>query len=485
MTTFLLKFRNIFVFIICSFGLAIILLAAVYILNFTSEIDLEKSFAYECGFQPFSETSYPFEVQFAVIAIMFLLFDIEVLYLFRIIQSLYFLYTIDIVIIIKLFLPKIRIKVLEIKTHININMSFYYKIIFITLVIFMLSKNIENNTAQYALNLIPFIVTTKSKNINYKENLIYCLILLVLAIIPVLNSTLPFFISMLVAALIFSKPLSTFFKLKFLQKILFNILVFLHRVGFVSFVFHFFAYFFNNDLYVFKKRIIILNLIIILHAGVSRYYFINKNLNVYIFILLVIGFIAIYIRFCINMYIFINTAVTFFEENASDFNRGTPKSSSFFTKLFNFNYHRHYHKHVPLPPEKIAFSTKLAIAASVGTCLLGAAGVYKQHEANEQAAKALEQARISNEQAAKALEEARISNEHAAKALAQHQQEIQELQRQNDLEALSQGLLNKDYFCKKYPGSCNANRAQELAEAMAASKKAGMPGIKTTLKENN
>lgn len=99
MTIFLTEYRNIFIFIICSFVLAIVLLAAVYILSFTSKVDLEKSSAYECGFQPFSETSYPFEVQFAVIAIMFLLFDIEVLYLFPLISSLYTLLSLDVIII--------------------------------------------------------------------------------------------------------------------------------------------------------------------------------------------------------------------------------------------------------------------------------------------------------------------------------------------------------------------------------------------------
>lgn len=100
MTTFFAEYLNIFIFIVCSFVLSLILLAAVYIMSFTSKVDLEKSSAYECGFQPFSETSYPFEVQFAVIAIMFLLFDIEVLYLFPLISSLYTLLTVDVVIIL-------------------------------------------------------------------------------------------------------------------------------------------------------------------------------------------------------------------------------------------------------------------------------------------------------------------------------------------------------------------------------------------------
>jgi len=104
MTTFFLEYRNIFIFILCSFVLAIVLLIAVYILSFTSKVDLEKSSAYECGFQPFSETSYPFEVQFAVIAIMFLLFDIEVLYLFPLVSSLYSLFTLDIIIILSFYI---------------------------------------------------------------------------------------------------------------------------------------------------------------------------------------------------------------------------------------------------------------------------------------------------------------------------------------------------------------------------------------------
>ena len=126
MTAFFLEYRNIFIFILCSFVLAIVLLVAVYVLSFTSKIDLEKSSAYECGFQPFSETSYPFEVQFAVIAIMFLLFDIEVLYLFPLVSSLYSLLTLDVFIILGFYvllliglLYEISRKVLDFQTSAN------------------------------------------------------------------------------------------------------------------------------------------------------------------------------------------------------------------------------------------------------------------------------------------------------------------------------------------------------------------------------
>src|ERR1700759_5776509 len=75
-------------FLAMSLALASILLVVVYLLSFTSKVDFEKSSAYECGFQPFSETNYPFEVQFALIAILFLLFDIEILYLYPLCTSI-------------------------------------------------------------------------------------------------------------------------------------------------------------------------------------------------------------------------------------------------------------------------------------------------------------------------------------------------------------------------------------------------------------
>jgi len=88
MTEYLNEFIQIAYFIGLSFILAFILLGAVYIISFTSKIDFEKSSAYECGFQPFSETSFPFQVQFALIGILFLLFDIEILYLYPICTSI-------------------------------------------------------------------------------------------------------------------------------------------------------------------------------------------------------------------------------------------------------------------------------------------------------------------------------------------------------------------------------------------------------------
>jgi NADH-quinone oxidoreductase subunit A len=104
MTFFTLELMNILTFIITSAILSLILFAAVYVMSFTSKVEFEKSSAYECGFAPFSETSYPFEVQFALIAIMFLLFDIEVLYLYPLVTSILMISFLDFIGIIIFFI---------------------------------------------------------------------------------------------------------------------------------------------------------------------------------------------------------------------------------------------------------------------------------------------------------------------------------------------------------------------------------------------
>jgi len=45
-------------------------------------MDLEKNTAYECGFDPFGQARSPFDIGFYLVAILFLVFDIEVAYLF-------------------------------------------------------------------------------------------------------------------------------------------------------------------------------------------------------------------------------------------------------------------------------------------------------------------------------------------------------------------------------------------------------------------
>lgn len=51
--------------------------------------DSEKISAYECGFEPFEDARNKFDVRFYIIAILFIIFDVEVVYLFPWSVSLY------------------------------------------------------------------------------------------------------------------------------------------------------------------------------------------------------------------------------------------------------------------------------------------------------------------------------------------------------------------------------------------------------------
>jgi NADH:ubiquinone oxidoreductase subunit 3 (subunit A) len=45
-------------------------------------MDLEKMSAYECGFDPFEESIGRFDIKFYLVAILFLIFDLEIIFLF-------------------------------------------------------------------------------------------------------------------------------------------------------------------------------------------------------------------------------------------------------------------------------------------------------------------------------------------------------------------------------------------------------------------
>ena len=47
-----------------------------------SNPDTEKNSAYECGFEPFESARLKFDVRFYLVAILFVIFDLEVAFLF-------------------------------------------------------------------------------------------------------------------------------------------------------------------------------------------------------------------------------------------------------------------------------------------------------------------------------------------------------------------------------------------------------------------
>jgi len=78
---FLKDYLSILIFLFIALGLSI----GFLVLNFVfspSNPDAEKLSAYECGFEPFSDSRIEFDVRFYLVAILFIIFDLEIAFLF-------------------------------------------------------------------------------------------------------------------------------------------------------------------------------------------------------------------------------------------------------------------------------------------------------------------------------------------------------------------------------------------------------------------
>ena len=75
------EYYLLFIFLTVSLILACIIFFLSYFLSSRS-IDKEKISAYECGFNPFEDARNQFDVRFYLVAILFIIFDLEVSFLF-------------------------------------------------------------------------------------------------------------------------------------------------------------------------------------------------------------------------------------------------------------------------------------------------------------------------------------------------------------------------------------------------------------------
>lgn len=75
------EYKSILIFLIVSISLAGIILLASYTLVLQKG-DLEKLSPYECGFSPFQDARQEFDVKFYLVAILFIIFDLEISFLF-------------------------------------------------------------------------------------------------------------------------------------------------------------------------------------------------------------------------------------------------------------------------------------------------------------------------------------------------------------------------------------------------------------------
>ncbi len=75
------EYLPILIFLVIAIGLAVIMVAASLIVG-TQRPDSEKLSAYECGFEAFDDSRRQFDVRFYLVAILFIIFDLEVAFLF-------------------------------------------------------------------------------------------------------------------------------------------------------------------------------------------------------------------------------------------------------------------------------------------------------------------------------------------------------------------------------------------------------------------
>ena len=81
MTGLLADYLPLVIFIGVSLVIGLALLVAPFIVAY-SRPDPEKLSAYECGFEPFEDARGRFDVRFYLVAILFIIFDLEVAFLF-------------------------------------------------------------------------------------------------------------------------------------------------------------------------------------------------------------------------------------------------------------------------------------------------------------------------------------------------------------------------------------------------------------------
>ena len=77
----ILSYFNIFLFLIIGILIGSIPIILCFILS-PRTTEEEKLSPYECGFEPFGSERLRFNVRFYLIAILFIIFDIEVIFLF-------------------------------------------------------------------------------------------------------------------------------------------------------------------------------------------------------------------------------------------------------------------------------------------------------------------------------------------------------------------------------------------------------------------
>ncbi len=82
------EYKNILVLCISIFIITFIIFFLSYF-TIIKSYNWEKVSSYECGFQPFDDSRNKFDIKFYLVAILFIIFDLEISYLFPWALSIY------------------------------------------------------------------------------------------------------------------------------------------------------------------------------------------------------------------------------------------------------------------------------------------------------------------------------------------------------------------------------------------------------------
>ena len=77
----LAEYLPVLIFLAVAGGIGLLLLALGYVFA-PRRPDPEKDSAYECGFEAFEDTRMKFDVRYYLVAILFIVFDLEIAFLF-------------------------------------------------------------------------------------------------------------------------------------------------------------------------------------------------------------------------------------------------------------------------------------------------------------------------------------------------------------------------------------------------------------------
>ena len=81
MTYYFVEYFGLCIFLFISFLVVCVLFGLAIVLSQRNR-NIEKVVSYECGFEPFGDTREIFNIQFYIVAILFMLFDLEIAFIF-------------------------------------------------------------------------------------------------------------------------------------------------------------------------------------------------------------------------------------------------------------------------------------------------------------------------------------------------------------------------------------------------------------------